>query len=79
MSRRRRTLSTLVLLTFLLSLWAQPLIAREPPFGREDWKFSTHHEQDFNLGDDDDHDLLTGESNISEIARWILIALYYTP
>ena len=54
MSRRRRTLSILVLLIFLLSLWAQPLIAREPPSGPEDWEFSTYHEQDYDLGDDDD-------------------------
>ncbi len=79
MSRRRRTLSILALLIFLLSLWAQPLIAREPPFGREDWKFSTYHEQDFDLGDDDDTDMITSESNLDAIFLWALIVLFLSP
>ncbi len=75
MSRRRRTLSILVLLTFLLSLWAQPLIAREPPSGPEDWQYSTLHEDNFGMGDDDD-DGANISNTLQQIWKVVFINLY---
>ena len=76
MSRYRRTLTILALLVFLLSLWVQPLIAREKPFGSEDLGYFTPHSHEFGLGDDWDTDLITSGNNLPEIFRWLLISLY---
>lgn len=81
MSRRRRTLSILALLIFLLSLWVQPLIAREPPSGQEDWTYSTYHEGDYDIGDDYDDDpfYITGSSSFLEVLRWAFFSHIFYP
>lgn len=73
MSRRRRTLSILVLLIFLISLGSTVLSAREPDWGPEDFQISdAGHYGDF--GDDDD-DGANIQAGIGELIRLLCMQL----
>lgn len=73
MVRRRRTsLWPLLLVLLLLSFWSMPLSAREPPYGPDDYHFSSSPGAGF--GDDDDDDFhITGGPGFFVLGIWYIL------